>query len=88
MFFHWGKAMDLPEIEVRKRGAMRIMPPIFFSESISTVILKFVYMMGTSYTKLRLSFHKLSNINSLSPLLCEMLCAAHVLFSPKHWISL
>ena len=61
--------MGLPEIVVSTRGGMKIISPIFFSENISLVILKFTYMMGTSFTKLRLFFHELPNINALSPLL-------------------
>lgn len=81
--------MGLPEIVVSMRGVMKIMSPIFFSENISLVILKFTYMMGTSCTKLRLFFHKLPSINAISTLLCEMLCAGHAkLFSLKQCSSL
>lgn len=48
----------------------------FFSESIITVAMKFMYSMGTSLAELRLFFHKVSFIiNTLFPLLCEMLYA-------------
>jgi len=61
--------MGLPEIVVSTRGGMKIISQFFFSENISLVILKFTYMMGTSFTKLRLFLHELPNINALSPLL-------------------
>jgi hypothetical protein len=70
-------------------GGMKIIPPFFFSENISLVVLKFTCMMGTSCTKLILFFQKFSSISALSPLLCEMLCAGLVkLFYLKHWSSL
>jgi hypothetical protein len=68
VFLHWGEAMGLPEIVVSVRGGTKIMPPIFFLVNISTVILKFTYVMGTSCTKLRLFFHILCSIIALSPL--------------------
>lgn len=52
-----------------------------FSESMISVAIKFTYGMGTSLTKLRLFFHKVSFIiNTLSPLLHEMLYAGRMKF--------
>jgi hypothetical protein len=33
-----------------------VMPPIFFSETTITIVMEFTYIMGTSFTKLRLIF--------------------------------
>jgi len=53
----------------------------FFSGSIISVAMKFTYSMGTSLAKLRLFFHKISFIiNTLFPLLCEMLYASPMKF--------
>jgi hypothetical protein len=55
------------------RGGTKVMPPIFFSETIITIIMKFMHNMGTSFKNLRLFFHKFFLIfNKLFPL-CEML---------------
>jgi hypothetical protein len=55
---------------------MKVMPPIFFSETIITVVMKFAYVMGIYFTKLSLFFHKVFFIiETLFPLLCEMVYA-------------
>jgi hypothetical protein len=57
------------------RGGTRVMPLIFFvSDTIVTTVIKFAYIMGTSLTKLRLFFHKVSFvIDTIFPPLHEML---------------
>jgi hypothetical protein len=52
---------------------------IVFSETVITVVMKFTYIMGTSFTKLRLFFHKvLFIINTLFQPLCEVLYTSHI----------
>jgi hypothetical protein len=59
--------------------SMKVMPPIFFSESIITIIVKFAYTMGSSFIKLRLFCHKVCFIiNTFFPPLHEMLYASSV----------
>jgi hypothetical protein len=63
---------------VHMRGGTKVMP-IFFSETIITIIMKLTYIMGTSFTNLRLFFHKVSFIiNALLPPLHEMLYTGRV----------
>ena len=51
----------------------------FFSETATTIIMKFTYTMDMSFTKLSLFFHKLLFIMStLFPLLPVMLYTGHV----------
>jgi len=40
---------------------MKVIPP-FFPERVIAIIMKFAYIMGTSFTKLTLLVHKLSFI--------------------------
>jgi hypothetical protein len=42
--------------------------------------MKFTYIVGTHFTKLRLFFHKVCFINTLFPPLSKMLCAGHAKF--------
>jgi hypothetical protein len=61
------------------KGDMKVIPPIFFLETIITVTMKFMCIMGTSFTKWRLFFHKISfNIITLFPTLCETLYAGYI----------
>jgi hypothetical protein len=59
-------------------GGMKVVPPLFFSESMITIVVKFTYIMGTSFTKFRLFVHKVSIISTLYPRLHETLYAGHV----------
>lgn len=42
----------------RTRGGTKVMPPVFSSETILTVVMKFTHFVGTSFTKLSLFFHR------------------------------
>jgi len=54
-------------------------PLIFSSAIITTVLMKLTYIMGTSFTKLRLLFHSLLYYRqTFFPPLCEMLYAGHI----------
>jgi hypothetical protein len=56
-----------------------ITPPIFLSETIITIVIKFTYIIGTVFINLRLFFHKFSFIiNTLFPPLQETLYAGRV----------
>jgi hypothetical protein len=52
----------------------------FFLRTIITIIMKFTHIMGTSFMKLRLFFHKVSSfiINIIFPPLLEMHYASHI----------
>jgi hypothetical protein len=60
-------------------GCTKVMPPIFLSEAIITVTMKFTYIMGPCLTKLRLFFHKVFSIVNLHfPFLRKMPYAGSV----------
>jgi hypothetical protein len=60
----------------------KAMPPILFSEITITDIMKFTHIIGTSFKKLRLFFHKVFFvINTRFPPLHEMPHASSVKFS-------
>jgi hypothetical protein len=47
---------------------MKVRRPVFFSESIVTIAMKFTYIMGAFFTKLKFLFHKVFFImNQLFP---------------------
>jgi hypothetical protein len=50
----------------------------FSSETVCTIVLKFTYIMGKSFTKLMIFSHKIPIMNTLFPPLCEMLYSIHV----------
>jgi len=55
------------------------MLPIFFSETLFTVIIKLSYIMATTFTNLRLFLHKVSFIiNTLFPTLRDTLFDPHI----------
>jgi len=62
----------------------------FFSETISTVIIKFTHIMSTCFTKLRLFFYKASIINTLFPPLhgCCMLVMQKSLLKQKSFSNM
>jgi hypothetical protein len=58
---------------------MKVMSPIFSSETTSTSTVEFTYISGRSFTELRLLFHKVSFIiNTVFPPFCETLHAGRV----------
>lgn len=65
---------------VKMSGGKKVMPSILFFRTIITIIMKFTYIMGTSFMKLRLFFHKVSSftVNKLFPPLRETLYASHI----------
>ena len=55
---------------------MKVIPPIFLSENIISGKIKFTYIMGTSFMKLTLCYHRVFFIvNTLFSPLREMHCA-------------
>jgi len=64
---------------------MKVMLPIFLSETIITIIMKFTHVMGVSFKKLRLFFHRVSVIiNTVFLPLCALLYAGHENSLLKH----
>jgi GMP synthase PP-ATPase subunit len=55
------------------RGSMKVMRPSFVSENVITITMKFTCMIRTSFTVMRLFFHKTVIFNTLLPLLSKML---------------
>lgn len=57
----------------------KVRPPIFFSENIITMIMKFAYSMAAAITNLRLFFHKIFfRMNMIFPHLPQTLYAGRV----------
>jgi hypothetical protein len=54
-------------------GSMKVMPPIFFSENVIAVAMKFTWMIHISFEIMRLFFHKVAIFNMLLPTLKKVL---------------
>jgi hypothetical protein len=55
------------------KGSTKAMPPIFFSENVIAITMKFTWMIHTSVAIMRIFFHKVSIIfNTLLPMLSKM----------------
>jgi hypothetical protein len=61
------------------KGGTKVTPPNFFSETTAAIIMKFTYIVGRSFTKLRLFFHEISfAIKTRLPHLPETLYAGRL----------